>query len=71
MSNLVAMYSPTGDIGFKGNNIRVHPQSLEKFKREIKRLTSRGWGVSMKFRYQKLKLYLRGWMNYFAIGLRY
>jgi len=25
----------------------------------------------MVFRYQKLKLYLRGWMNYFAIGIRY
>ena len=58
-------------FSFKGNKIIVHPQSLAKFKREVKRLTGRSWGVSMVFRYQKLKLYLRGWMNYFAIGIRY
>lgn len=58
-------------FSFKGNNIIIHPQSLEKFKREIRRLTGRSWGVSMRVRYYKLKLYLRGWMNYFAIGIRY
>jgi len=58
-------------FSFKGNRIIIHPRSLEKFKREVKRLTGRSWGVSMAFRYQKLILYLRGWMNYFAIGIRY
>ena len=53
------------------NRIICHATSLEKFKREVKRLTGRSWGVSMIFRYHKLKLYLRGWMNYFGIGLRY
>jgi len=44
---------------------------MEKFKREVKRLTGRSRGVSMTFRYQKLTLYLRGWMNYFRLGMRY
>ncbi len=58
-------------FGFKRNNIIVHPKSLQKFSREIKRLMGRCWGVSMSTRYHKLKLYLRGRMNYFAIGIRY
>ncbi len=58
-------------FSFKRNNIICHPSALEKFKREIRRLTGRSWGVSMLHRYHKLKLYLRGWMNYFAIGIRY
>ena len=58
-------------FNFKRNKIVCHSTSLEKFKREVKRLTGQSWGVSMSFRYQKLTLYLRGWMNYFGIGVRY
>jgi len=58
-------------FSFKRNKIVCHSASLGKFKREVKRLTGRSWGVSMNFRYHKLTLYLRGWMNYFGIGIRY
>ncbi|NOY74000.1 MAG: hypothetical protein GXP14_16805 [Gammaproteobacteria bacterium] len=58
-------------FSFNRNNIIIHPDSLKIFKREVKRLTGRSWGVLMAVRYQKLKLYLRGWMNYYAIDIRY
>ncbi len=44
-------------------------ESKEQFKRRVKELTGRSWGVSMKYRMGKLNSYLRGWTNYFAIGL--
>lgn len=58
-------------FSFKRNNIIIHSKSMDKFKREVKRLTGRSWGVSMEYRFLKLMVYLRGWMNYFRLGMRY
>jgi RNA-directed DNA polymerase len=49
----------------------VSRKAFTSFKNELKRLTGRSWGVSMKYRYQKIRTYLQGWMNYFGIGMRY
>ena len=56
---------------FKRKHITWHPKSLQKFKREVRRLTGRSWGVSMKTRMEKLGRYLRGWINYFGIANQY
>ena len=47
---------------------RPHADSLAKFKRILKRLTSRSWGISMDERIQRLNWVIRGWINYFRIG---
>ncbi|CDA91670.1 maturase [Firmicutes bacterium CAG:238] len=47
---------------------RPHADSLAKFKRTLKRLTSRSWGISMDERIQRLNWVIRGWINYFRIG---
>lgn len=47
---------------------RPHADSLAKFKRTLKRLTNRSWGISMDERIQRLNWVIRGWINYFRIG---
>ena len=49
----------------------VSRKAFVNFKNELKRLTGRSWGVSMKYRYGKIRTCLQGWMNYFGIGMRY
>jgi RNA-directed DNA polymerase len=53
---------------FQGTRIQWHPKSLKKFKQQVRRLTNRNWGVSMKYQLFKLSQYLRGWINYFGIA---
>ena len=52
---------------FKGRHLIWSPKSLQNFKRRIRELTNRTWGVSWQYRYFKLKQYVVGWMNYFAL----
>ncbi|MCG8649340.1 MAG: group II intron reverse transcriptase/maturase, partial [Pirellulales bacterium] len=49
-------------------NINVAPKSIQRFKRRIKELTGRSWGVSMDRRLSELRSYLRGWMGYFGLA---
>ena len=56
---------------FTGKRLTVSEKSLTKFKNELRRLTWRSWGVSMEYRYRKIRTYVQGWMNYFGIGMRY
>jgi len=56
---------------FQRGRIHWHPKSLEKFKQEVRRLTNRNWGVSMRYQIYKLSQYLRGWINYFGIASGY
>ena len=53
---------------FKGTAVRWSDKSFAEFKRRVKKLTGRSWGVSMKYRYARLAEYLRGWMGYFGIS---
>ena len=56
---------------FPGKRIVWAPDSLENFKYNIRRLTARSWGISMKLRFQKLSRYIRGWMNYYGLSKLY
>jgi RNA-directed DNA polymerase len=53
---------------YRGTKLRASEKALEEFKYRLKRLTSRRWGVSMKYRLGKLAQYLRGWMGYFGVS---
>jgi len=56
---------------FQGTRIHWHPKTLEKFKAQVRKLTNRNWGVSMKYQLFKISQYLRGWINYFGIASGY
>ena len=58
-------------FSFRGKQIRWHPKSLEKFKRRVRELTNRTWGVSMEKKIRELSVYLRGWINYYGIANQY
>lgn len=47
---------------------RPHKESLAKFKRKLKQLTSRSWSIDMSVRIEKLNQVIRGWINYFRVG---
>ncbi|MEJ2682725.1 MAG: reverse transcriptase domain-containing protein, partial [Gammaproteobacteria bacterium] len=53
---------------FRYGRIQLHPKTLDKFKQQVRALTNRNWGVSMRFQLFKLSQYLRGWINYFGIA---
>jgi RNA-directed DNA polymerase len=68
--------APLGECRFLG--FRIHrkricwdPGAEREFKRRIRELTSRSWGVSMEVRLHKLAEYMRGWCNYFGISEYY
>jgi RNA-directed DNA polymerase len=56
---------------FRGASIRWSGKAFAEFKRRVRKLTGRSWGVSMAYRYAKLAEYLRGWMGYFGISEYY
>lgn len=58
-------------FSFPGKHIRWHPKSVEKFKRRVRELTHRSWGVSMATKIRELSRYLRGWINYYGIANQY
>jgi len=60
-------------LGFTYRACRIHwhPKTLLKFKQQVRRLTNRNWGVSMKYQLFKISQYLRGWINYFGIASGY
>ena len=47
---------------------KPHAKSVAKFKRRMKELTCRSWGVSNSYKIEKLNQLVRGWINYFKIG---
>lgn len=49
------------------NRIRISGENLWRFKRRIRQLTRKSWGISMEERLKKLKSYLIGWINYFRM----
>lgn len=56
---------------FRGKKIRLSDKALSDFKYNIRRLTKRSWGISMHCRYRELRLYIRGWINYFCLSEYY
>jgi len=53
---------------FQRGHIQWHPNTLQKFKQQVRRLTNRNWGVSMEYQLFKTSQFLRGWINYFGIA---
>lgn len=51
-----------------GMRLRVHPKVITKMKSKIKEYTSRSNGWGNEYRIDKLKRYIRGWINYFKIA---
>lgn len=56
---------------FRGKRIRWTDKSEHRFKQEIRRLTKRSWGISMKKRMVLLAEYIRGWMGYYRLSEYY
>lgn len=56
---------------FRRKKIVWSEKSLAQFRRRVRELTGRSWGVSMEYRLGKLSEYLRGWMAYFALSEYY
>ena len=52
----------------KGIYVRVHPKSWKKFKFRLKELSSRKRCQSIKPSLEKIKVYARGWLNYYGIA---
>ncbi len=44
---------------------KPHAKSVAKFKKRMKGLTCRSWGVSNSYKVEKLNQFIRGWINYF------
>ena len=51
-----------------GTYIRVHAKSMKKAKRKLKELTSRSQGRSVKTVMYNVKVFIQGWLGYYAIA---
>ena len=47
---------------------KPHEDSVEKFVRKLKRLTSRNWPIGLTERIKRINYVVRGWINYFRIA---
>jgi RNA-directed DNA polymerase len=56
---------------FRRGKLRWSDAALEDFKHRVRELTGRSWGVSMRYRFDSLAQYVRGWMGYFGISQYY
>ncbi|HEP1834298.1 TPA: group II intron reverse transcriptase/maturase [Streptococcus suis] len=51
----------------EGWKSRPHQDSIQGFKRKLKKLTTRKWSIDLDSRIEKLNWLIRGWINYFAL----
>ena len=58
-----AFYRKKGKCRF-----RVHPKSIRKMKDRLREITRRNKGWSNDYRRQRLKEYIQGWVNYYALA---
>ncbi|HEW1380178.1 TPA: group II intron reverse transcriptase/maturase, partial [Streptococcus pneumoniae] len=47
---------------------RPHQDSVQSFKRKLKKLTTRKWSIDLDSRIEQLNWVIRGWINYFSLG---
>ena len=52
----------------KGIYIRAHRESLVKAKRKLKELTSRSQGKNVRVVFEKVKVFIRGWLGYYHVA---
>jgi len=52
----------------EGIGIRVHPQSIARFKSALKKITSRSNAANIPYRMYKLRQLIVGWVNYYGIA---
>ena len=52
----------------KGTYIRVHAKSKKKAKDKLRKLTSRSQGRKLDTVLYNIKVYMRGWLNYYAVA---
>ena len=52
----------------KGIHIRVHAKAWKKAKDKLRQLTSRSRCGSIRRTMEKIKVYMRGWLNYYGIA---
>ncbi|WP_159797111.1 group II intron reverse transcriptase/maturase [Streptococcus halichoeri] len=46
---------------------RPHQDSVQSFKRKLKKLTTRKWSIDLDSRIEKLNWLIRGWINYYSM----
>ena len=56
------------DIKAHQYKAKPHAKSVAKFKKRMKELTCRSWGVSNSYKVEELNQLIKGWINYFKIG---
>ena len=52
----------------KNPKIRIHKESMKRFKRRIRELTSRKHSIDMERRLKRLNQYLVGWLGYYQLA---
>ena len=52
----------------EGIYVRVHPKSMKKFKDQLRKYSSRRRCQNIRLSLEKIKVYVRGWMNYYGIA---
>ena len=50
------------------NRVKVHPDSIKRFKSNVRKLTRRNSGKSLEDVIKKLNLYLKGWSAYYSLS---
>lgn len=51
----------------QGWKSRPHRDSIQNFKRKLKKLTTRKWSIDLDSRIEKVNWLIRGWINYFSL----
>ena len=54
----------TFTAGRSANRRKIAPESLRRFKAQVRQLTRRNWSISLQERVRRLKTYLTGWRGY-------
>lgn len=52
----------------KNPRIRIHKESIKRFKQRIRQITSRRYSIDMESRIERLNKYLIGWLGYYQLA---
>jgi RNA-directed DNA polymerase len=69
----VAELSQCSFLGFviTAKRIRCLDAKILAFKQTIRHITGRSWSIAMSERLERLRLYVNGWLGYYAMGMPY